>query len=608
MSCNNFNSNTQPKVIFSGALPAGFCHTTWATTFATFRDSLAASLPDNYSTFIVSDTTPIASDRDKAWVQVDPSNCRPIGIKLYLNGTWIQIGASSFYGVDSGSANAVLVNTTSPDINWAQTGHMFLIKVAAANTAASTITIKVGGAATIYSAIPVRKDGTSALSGLEWLSGSVIAVVYDGTYFQLLNPRVGSATTTPTSSNAGTGFNLSFEDDLDSSGVPDMWTPAYFTGGTILRSSTQTVSGGYSVEFHSTSASGSNGGGSLTTTGFIPCKSNSVWEISWWMYCSAATMTNAVKVQFYDSAQAATGSLLTIWSTPSTGNPTSVWNQYGAIRRTPSAAKYFKLTFIGGDVATPASGFTYYDDIQIAAPVFTHKSGTYGHGRVQWQAPAGVYQIKVTLVGGGGTPGIGVVPTSYTAGGGGGGGTAVRYFDVVPATNYGVVLTGSDCYVGAGAVGFSGAVGLAGGSSQFKIGSTTLIATGGGAGAAGSTSGSAGGAGGTYSGEDIGWVGQPGSTSPASANPDLGYGGSTTHGMGGTTEPSLTDFNPAFSGTPNYAGSPWQKYANPENGVGQYLRINGVRGGGGAPARNTVSSYAPGLGGDGLMIIEYVKQ
>lgn len=96
---------------------------------------------------------------------------------------------------------------------------------------------------------------------------------------------------------------------------------------------------------------------------------------------------------------------------------------------------------------------------------------TVGTASGTWTKPATVKSIKVTVVGGGGTGGIGsgsgiISQTTGYGGAGGGGGTAIRYY---PAAS----IPGPQPYT----------VGGAGGTSSFGVAPITVVsATGGGAG------------------------------------------------------------------------------------------------------------------------------
>lgn len=89
------------------------------------------------------------------------------------------ITAGTAFLTDTGAANAYVL-TPAPAISAYAAGQLFLFKTANANTGASTVNVSAKGAKAI-----VRRDG-SALQAGDIPAGSVNAVLYDGTAFQLL--------------------------------------------------------------------------------------------------------------------------------------------------------------------------------------------------------------------------------------------------------------------------------------------------------------------------------------------------------------------------------------------------------------------------------------
>lgn len=112
-------------------------------------------------------------------------------------------------------------------------------------------------------------------------------------------------------------------------------------------------------------------------------------------------------------------------------------------------------------------------------------------GTYNWTAPADVIRVKAVVYGAGG---------SGTGGAGGAGGYSEKYLTVTPGSTYPLV-------VGAGGIGSQ-----AGGASSFN---GTIIANGGGAGAAATGGTDAGGAGGTATGGDTNLTGASGSSGRA---------------------------------------------------------------------------------------------
>lgn len=85
------------------------------------------------------------------------------------------------YFADSGAANAIVI-TPTPAISAYAAGQRFAIKVAAANTGATTINVNGLGAKNLY------KNTSSALVLGDLLVGQMIEGEYDGTQFQLMSP------------------------------------------------------------------------------------------------------------------------------------------------------------------------------------------------------------------------------------------------------------------------------------------------------------------------------------------------------------------------------------------------------------------------------------
>lgn len=89
----------------------------------------------------------------------------------------IQRG-QTLYGVDSGSANALVVSLT-PALAEYKAGTKLRIKAANNNTNIATLNVNALGAKSV-----VRRDGTALLSG-DIIAGAVQDYVYDGTKFQM---------------------------------------------------------------------------------------------------------------------------------------------------------------------------------------------------------------------------------------------------------------------------------------------------------------------------------------------------------------------------------------------------------------------------------------
>jgi len=88
------------------------------------------------------------------------------------------------YGADSGSANAYAVAPVCPPSSYTA-GLIVAVKIVNTNTGASTLNVNAIGA------IGIRYQGSAIAAGL--LTASVVAVfIYDGSYFELINPGAGT--------------------------------------------------------------------------------------------------------------------------------------------------------------------------------------------------------------------------------------------------------------------------------------------------------------------------------------------------------------------------------------------------------------------------------
>lgn len=559
MSCTNYNSNTAPSVTFGGSVPNDSCFSDVPTLFTLFKNSLVGSMPADYSTFLISDTEPSPSNRDKVWVYVDSATCRPIGIRLYLNGKWVDIGARYFYGNDTSSvANTITVTSTTPSVNWAETGQIYAIKANQANTGPVTVTIG-NGTTNWYSGVAVKQYGASDLAGLEILASQVLLLYYDGTNFQLLNPRPTSGGSSVTSSS----LNLSFEDDTDGNGIPDQWnayadnlTTKTYTGssGTDLLAApvggsftldTVTTTGGLkSAKFVCTNGAG-NGGGFIQNAGWIPCVSDSIIELSWYARTTATGIDCKAEILWYSSKSDVGGyiSSTTIWTDTANG-PNGYWYQLGGIAKAPSSARFYRIRLIAGIMNNDIAGSVWFDDVQLNAPRFGNNI-TYGSTTaINWKSRATTIQVKVECVAAG-SPGT--YNGLYAGSGGGGGEYACSYVTVAPSTVYPLI-------VGRGA----------GPTYNTSFNTTTVLAK-----VSASATGATGGPGGTGGTGDITINGQAGDNSLGTLV-NAAYGGCSAMGVGGY--PNNSQISP-----PGY-------------------------GGGGGSCN---SSITPANGADGVIVLRY---
>ena len=246
-------------------------------------------------------------------------------------------------------------------------------------------------------------------------------------------------------------------------------------------------------------------------------------------------------------------------------------------------------------------------------------------GTVNWTVPARVSSVKVLVVAGGGGGGgaFGAVFNNRRAGGGGGAG-GYQYntsYPVVAGTNVSVT-------VGAGGAGglynVNGAAGYNGSNSKFG----TINATGGGGGGGApqvatdadlqGRNGGSGGGEGALAGAD----GASAGTGSQGYNGGLNFrDGTETHtasGGGGGAGSKGTNASSATkgvggSGVANTISGPSVTYATGGDGGAVGSAVTGATGaantgnGGGGAVSSSILSYAGGAGGSGVVIIEYTQ-
>lgn len=170
-------------------LPDGFCPTNWQSVANAFASSFRVTLPTSASQIIVQTTTPLPADQDKIWFQTNANN-HVLAIKSFDSGTgeWERADEEQYYFNDIGTTNAIqIVSSVAGDNVTALSdlvGRLLIIKVANANSATS-VTITVDG----LTATPVKKYGSTTLDVGNITAGMICMFVYDGTNFQLLNPK-----------------------------------------------------------------------------------------------------------------------------------------------------------------------------------------------------------------------------------------------------------------------------------------------------------------------------------------------------------------------------------------------------------------------------------
>lgn len=509
MACNDYSNGSAPQVVFSmSTLPGGFCPDGYQALFDAIATYLQGTLPGNYSTFLIRDTTPAVTDRDKLWLSVDPSNCRPLGFYLYstAHATWVPVGNQVWNG-DGSWSGTVIQSTVSPTLKYLTDGHLFIIKApTSANAGAADLNVSSLGDKDI------TKFGGQPLEGGEILPNALLLLTWRtaANAFELLNPAPASANLTPVNRL----INGSFEVDSDADGIPDGWdfdvnggTPGGATG-TI---STSTVGHGA----NSFSINGAaNTSGALVMQEMQPCKGNDTYAdgelmlLSFWQQTSNVLNDDVIEVEWFDKDGASLGAS-TIWSW-NTAAAANTWKQFYAPMVPLTGARFFQLSIIGNSTGG-GTGISYYDGLAVETITFKRQSSCSTAGTYTWNCPTGIYSARVTCIGGGGGGGAGA--GGNAGAGGGAGGRATSIISVTPLTAYTVI-------VGAGgAAGAAGGDGGAGTNSDF--GGGTVIGNGA-AGGQGAGTGINGGAGGGGTGQFV----VTGGNGANSASPVGGDGGS----------------------------------------------------------------------------------
>jgi hypothetical protein len=109
----------------------------------------------------------------------------------------LQAGATTIATV---TGTDTLTGSLTPAIAAYATGNLFSFVAANTNTGAATINLNSLGAKSI------TKQGTTALSAGDIVSGRLYLIEYDGTRFQLINPTNVAVTGIVSPANGGTGI------------------------------------------------------------------------------------------------------------------------------------------------------------------------------------------------------------------------------------------------------------------------------------------------------------------------------------------------------------------------------------------------------------------
>ena len=169
------------------------------------------------------------------WVGYDGTNFQLLNGGSSSSGvTASAIQQQSYvYASDTGSANAYAVALSPAPTLVA--GSTVVFKAANANTGASTLAVNGG------SAIAIKKSGSTALSGGEISAGQIVAVVYDGTNFQL----VGASSSGGAAVYFGQGYATASAGNnaITLGSTPLAGSLSVYVAGSILSPSAYSVSG-----------------------------------------------------------------------------------------------------------------------------------------------------------------------------------------------------------------------------------------------------------------------------------------------------------------------------------------------------------------------------
>jgi hypothetical protein len=253
-----FNINTAGQPVVSGTVIT-------ATAF----NALTADLATGLSTCLTKDgqTNPTAN--------IPMANYKFTGMGAGSDATdsanlsQVQSTVVKLIGTISGADT--ITGSLVPALTAYAAGQMFYFVAAGDNTGAVTLNINSLGAKN------VTKNGTTALAAGEIKSGQTVAVIYDGTRFQIVNPALVSLTGYTGATNTALGVNAG---DSLTSGAQNTFVGA--EAGTAVTTGANSVFVGYEAGLSTTTgnfttavgygASRSNvSGSSITALGYLAC-------------------------------------------------------------------------------------------------------------------------------------------------------------------------------------------------------------------------------------------------------------------------------------------------------------------------------------------------
>ena len=154
--------------------------------------------------------------------------------------------------------------------------------------------------------------------------------------------------------------NGSFETDTEADGVPDNWTVAELSGGTIALDTASSSNGTNSLKFTSTGS----GAGSSSTDEYYRVEASKKAGVRFSIISDDVDTLNKVQVYWYNSAK-------TYLSTSDAynegaANPTSWTRKYTNVTA-PATAKYARIILTGVDAASITHSNTWFDNIELDA-------------------------------------------------------------------------------------------------------------------------------------------------------------------------------------------------------------------------------------------------
>lgn len=153
--------------------------------------------------------------------------------------------------------------------------------------------------------------------------------------------------------------NPSAELDIDTDTLPDNWTLALQSGGTITSATTAVAHGAKSFKFTGSGA----GAGTATSDKFDVLEGKAI-DVAFSYQTDAATSTNSVKIKWYTKADALV-STTTVYSA-TTGQPSAFTTYYRSVVAPATATR--GEVVLGGieNGGTVETGTTYFDNVRVS--------------------------------------------------------------------------------------------------------------------------------------------------------------------------------------------------------------------------------------------------